>query len=138
MELKINILELASELAHEQVVKEMDSTGSAIYQIDSSGDERYTEEAQDEFNDWYDHYWTIIEKASIYPFKEGESYYTILKYKDKVYNLHEYKVIESCWDDQSEEYYRADPRRKLFESSTEALAYIDVLKNKKQIEELKK
>ena len=63
-----------------------------------------------------------------YPFKEGDDYYIVMKYKDKVYNLHKYEIIWSCWDDVSEELYNIDRRRKLFRTRNEAQEYISNLK----------
>ena len=70
----------------------------------------------------------IIMKTK-YPFEEGDDYYIVLKYKDKVYNLPEYKIIESCWDDVSEEIYDIDSSRELFKSREDAQEHINQLKN---------
>ena len=56
MDVSVNILELASELAHKVVEKEMKSH----LRIDSDGSVVYTEEAQDLFNEWYDYYYDLI------------------------------------------------------------------------------
>ena len=53
--IKINSLELASELAHAKLVNEW-SESIKIY-VDETADELvYTEEAQDIFNEFYDDY----------------------------------------------------------------------------------
>jgi len=67
---------------------------------------------------------------SRYPFKEGDDYYIVLKHKDRIYNLHEYEILWSCWDDVSEEIYNVEPVRKLFRTRNEAQEYINKLKNK--------
>ena len=59
MEKTINILELASELA-EMKVREI-LVFSRIYVREKNGDTRYSEEAQDLFNFWYDQYYDLIE-----------------------------------------------------------------------------
>lgn len=56
----INVLELASELADMQV-REVMVNFSDIYIEDSDGTTRYTEEAQDLFNEWYDSYSELIQ-----------------------------------------------------------------------------
>lgn len=56
----INVLELASELADMQV-REIMVNFSDIYIEDSDGSTRYTEEAQDLFNEWYDSYTELIQ-----------------------------------------------------------------------------
>jgi len=55
MEIKINAIELASELAHEMVCAKLQDDDNAIHMEDADGI-YYTEEAQDIFNEWYDHY----------------------------------------------------------------------------------
>jgi len=61
---KVNILELASELAHKELVSNW-SESIQIF-VDENADElTYTEEAQDIFNELYDEYYTLIEKMSI-------------------------------------------------------------------------
>ena len=63
-EIRVNILELASELAHQELVKDY-SDSIVIYEEDSNGDEYYTEEAQDLFNDLYDKYISFIKHFKI-------------------------------------------------------------------------
>jgi len=58
----INIVELASELADLELENNwMDSI--KVWVEEENGDLRYTEEAQDIFNDLYDKYYSIIENA---------------------------------------------------------------------------
>lgn len=63
-EIRVNILELASELAHQELVKDY-SDSIVIYEDDLAGIKHYTEEAQDLFNDLYDKYFTFIEQFKI-------------------------------------------------------------------------
>lgn len=51
----VNIVELASELAHQKVV-DNDTSNEPIINWDGT----YTEKAQDEFNDYYDEYYNLI------------------------------------------------------------------------------
>jgi hypothetical protein len=63
MNITINKIELASELANNRVVDEM-TKESDIYSLHSNGDTFYTDEAQDLFNQWYDYYLSVIESIA--------------------------------------------------------------------------
>lgn len=67
-EIKINIIELASELAERRVEEEFKKDplrfDNRIY-IEEENEVRYTEAAQDVFNTWYDYYYTEIEFQQI-------------------------------------------------------------------------
>lgn len=62
MNITINILELASELAHKDLVKQWGKS-IQIYEDEKAEVTVYTEEAQDIFNYLYDKYYTIIEQC---------------------------------------------------------------------------
>lgn len=66
MNVTINILELASELA--QADLELHMSYGAMYKDDGSV-MTYTDEAQDEFNELYDKYYSIIESCITTPTK---------------------------------------------------------------------
>jgi hypothetical protein len=55
----INHVELASELAHIEVIR-YHSSGRELYVVDDNGDERYADDIQDLFNDLYDMYYELI------------------------------------------------------------------------------
>lgn len=61
MNVTINILELASELA-EMEMEQNRKIGEITTIEDGSGCIIYTEEAQDVFNDLYDKYYSVIER----------------------------------------------------------------------------
>ena len=61
MNININILEVASELAHELVCSRFEDDDNAIYEDITSDIITYTEKAQDLFNDWYDYYYTFLD-----------------------------------------------------------------------------
>lgn len=63
MEITINTIELASELAHERV-RDYISFEHNIFVEEDEGTV-YTGEAQDIFNEWYDYYLTKIESTKI-------------------------------------------------------------------------
>lgn len=60
MNVTINILELASELAEAELFDNW-SDSIKIYNEDEDGT-KYTDEAQDVFNDLYDKYYSVIER----------------------------------------------------------------------------
>jgi len=67
MEIKINIVELASELANDAVYEYIMSeylSQSSIYKEESEVVE-YTEYGQKIFDQWYDYYYNIINKYKI-------------------------------------------------------------------------
>ena len=63
MEITINALELASELAHLKLESEWNES-IKIYEDEESEVLTYTDEAQDIFNEWYDYYLTKIEECN--------------------------------------------------------------------------
>ena len=56
----INILEVASELAHEIVCANFEDDDTLIYEEPTGGVSTYTEDAQDLFNEWYDRYYDFL------------------------------------------------------------------------------
>ena len=65
MDIKVNLVELATELAAEQVYEEFCPYGYAsIYQETEDGTE-YTADAQRSFDNWYDYYYDMVDKFKI-------------------------------------------------------------------------
>ncbi len=64
MNVTVNILELASELAHNELESVFNEVGVVIYNEDEDTFV-YTDEAQEVFNELYDKYYTIIEHLKI-------------------------------------------------------------------------
>lgn len=65
MNVTINIIELASELASIELEDNW-CDSIRIYEDDEDGEcTKYTDEAQDIFNDLYDKYYTMIEQTKI-------------------------------------------------------------------------
>jgi hypothetical protein len=60
---KVNIMELASELAEREVLKHFDNKLELVYENPSDSITTYTEEAQDLFNNLYDEFWEMIENS---------------------------------------------------------------------------
>lgn len=63
MELRINIVELASELADKELREKWDYRDGQADVDDGHGGIIYSEDAQDIFNRLYDEYYTIIEQC---------------------------------------------------------------------------
>jgi hypothetical protein len=59
MDIKVNVLELASELAHKDLV-EMVGDENKLFEDPTAGITVYTEHAQDKFNELYDYYYDVI------------------------------------------------------------------------------
>jgi hypothetical protein len=60
MNITINILEVASELAHKRVVSILKNDDDLIYEEPSAKITGYTDEAQDLFNEYYDEYFDFL------------------------------------------------------------------------------
>jgi len=59
-----DVLELASELAHNATIKNLDILdNSLMYEEDENGNQVYKEWVQDEFDANYDYYLTTIEQT---------------------------------------------------------------------------
>ena len=124
MKIKIKTRELARKLTNNRLVE--------IYGEDAIWRENivdfqglvYRDEVRDDANKYFEYYYNKIKEYIVYPFKEGDTYYTI----------ENMEVIESCWDDVSEEMYRSNPDRRLFEKESVALMYATQIKNDKKNE----
>ena len=66
MELKINIVEAAAELAEQKVVEHFEDL-KVVYQQEENGDTIYTEEAQEVFNAEYDEIFTKLVDCKVTP-----------------------------------------------------------------------
>ena len=129
MNVKLNIVELCSELAHNDL-KRIYGENTEIMEdvIEEYVGTRYKREVQKDFDEFYDYYYDIMVNSIVYPFKEGDDYYTI----------EDGEVIKSCWDEISEELYRANPDRRLFAKESVALMYLVQYNNEQKIKKLRK
>ena len=64
MNITINAIELASELAHDMVCAMLKEDSNAIYQEPTDRITTYTDNAQYMFDEWYDHYLHKIEQCN--------------------------------------------------------------------------
>jgi hypothetical protein len=60
MNVEINIVEAAAELAEKSVRLELEEKENLIYVFDKEGNSTYTEEAQELFNAYYDEYFDLL------------------------------------------------------------------------------
>ena len=120
MKIKIKTRDLARRLTNNKLIEIYGK--EAIWRENSTEFQGlvYRDEVIDDANKYFDYYYNEIKEQIAYPFKEGDIYYTI----------EDNEVIESCWDDVSEEIYRVNPERRLFEKESVALMYM--VQNKKQ------
>ena len=59
--ISINVIEVASELAHDQLLIEHNHDEDSLWQLDGdTGDFIYKDEIQDDFNDWYSYFETKL------------------------------------------------------------------------------
>jgi hypothetical protein len=65
MNITINLLEAASELAHEVVCAKFEDDDNAIYESTTDTITSYTEKAQGLFNEWHDHYYELLNNLKI-------------------------------------------------------------------------
>ena len=65
MDITINILEVASELAHSVVCEQFNYDSVNIYESVTDAVTNYTDEAQELFNEWYDYYYDFLLDLSI-------------------------------------------------------------------------
>ena len=64
MEITINVIELSSELAEEMVKIKFNYKENDIY-VEEDEEVKYTEQAQEIFNEWYDYYYDFLIKREI-------------------------------------------------------------------------
>lgn len=64
MEITINLIELSSELAEEMVKIKFNYKENDIY-VEEDEEVKYTEQAQEIFNEWYDYYYDFLIKREI-------------------------------------------------------------------------
>ena len=64
VEIKVNVLELASELAHSDIINIFGDDPETLY-IEDEDSYVYREEVQYEFNDRYDTYYDIIMSSEL-------------------------------------------------------------------------
>ena len=64
MEITINVIELSSELAEEMVNVKFNYEKNNIY-VEENEEIKYTEPAQEIFNEWYDYYYDFLIERKI-------------------------------------------------------------------------
>lgn len=61
MNITINILEVASELAHKEVARHFNYDATKIYEWVGDSETKYTENAQSIFDEQYDYFYEFLE-----------------------------------------------------------------------------
>ena len=61
MNITINILEVASELAHKEVARYFNYDATKIYEKVADNEIKYTENAQSTFDEQYDYFYEFLE-----------------------------------------------------------------------------
>lgn len=64
MEITIDVIELSSELAEEMVNVKFNYEENDIY-VEENEEVKYTEKAQEIFNEWYDYYYDFLIERKI-------------------------------------------------------------------------
>ena len=64
MEITINLIELSSDLAEETVKIKFNYKENDIY-VEEDEEVKYTEQAQEIFNEWYDYYYDFLLEREI-------------------------------------------------------------------------
>jgi hypothetical protein len=127
MKIKIKTKQLARELTNNKLKEIYGEEAVFEDNFDEFYGRKYRKEVMSDANKYFDYYYGKIKECIVYPFKEGETYYTIKNGK----------IIESCWDDISEEMYRSNPDIRFFKKESVALMYMVQYRNDEQIKLLK-
>ena len=113
MEIKINAVEVATRLAHRQLIIDFKIKGLKVYEehVTEFVGSKYTEQAQSIFDVHYDYYYDKITRNQVHPFREGDIYFTI----------EDGRIIKSVWDEQSIEMYIKNPYQIYFRTEEQAI-----------------
>lgn len=65
MDITINLLEVASELAHLVVCAKFEDDDDYMYEVITDTEISYIKEAQDLFDEWYDYYYELLNNLKI-------------------------------------------------------------------------
>ena len=131
MKIKIKTRELARKLTNNKLKEIYGDEAVFEDNYDEFYGRKYRKGVMDDARKYFDYYFNEIRDKIAYPFKEGDTYYMIRKMKDD-YNRDKLEVIESVWDDVSEQLYMEKPDEKLF--NNKASAYIHLIEMEKQKE----
>ena len=121
MKTKIKTRELARKLTNNKLREIYGEEAVFEDNYDEFYGRKYRKGVMEDANKYFDYYFSEIRDKIAYPFKEGDTYYVIDENN---------KVMESCWDEISEELYRSNPDKRLFEKESVALMYM--VQSKKQ------
>ena len=120
MKIKIKTRELARKLTNNKLREIYGEEAVFEDNFDEFYGRKYRKGVMGDANKYFNYFLNEIREQIAYPFEAGDTYYTI----------EDGKVVESCWDSISEELYRNNPSKKLFEKESVALMYM--VQNKKK------
>tara|TARA_R100000315_G_scaffold39370_1_gene16818 strand:+ start:690 stop:1094 length:405 start_codon:yes stop_codon:yes gene_type:complete len=132
MKIKIKTKELARKLTNSKLKEIYGEEAVFEDNYDEFYGSKYRKEVMDDANKYFDYYYGKIKECIVYPFKEGETYYTIVKSGNR------HDIQENVWDDISEEMYRSNPDIRFFKKESVALMYMVQHRNDEQVKMLKK
>jgi hypothetical protein len=126
MKVKIKTKALARRLANNKLIEIYGKDAIWEDTIDEFYGRKYKKEVLSDATRLFEHFLSEIRDHIVYPFKEGDTYYTVIRSGDR------YDVQESIWDNISEEVYRKNPHIKLFETESQAYSYVShIIKKEK-------
>ena len=128
MKVKIKTKALARRLANNKLIEIYGKDAIWEDTIDEFNGRIYKKEVLSDAKRLFEHFFSEIRDHIAYPFKKGDTYYTVETMKDE-YNRNKLEVIESVWDDVSEELYMEKPNMKLFDNK--ASAYMHLIEKEK-------
>ena len=123
MKIKIKTKELARKLTNNKLREIYGDEAVFEDNYDEFYGRKYRKEVMDDAKKYFDYFYNEIKENIAYPFEEGDTYYTVVTMKDE-YNRDKLEVIESVWDDISEQLYIEKPKMKLFNSKVSAYMHL--------------
>ena len=121
MKIKIKTRELARKLTNNKLREIYGDEAVFEDNYDEFYGRKYRKGVMDDARKYFDYYFSEIRDKIAYPFKEGDTYYAIDENNE---------VVKYYWNEVSEELYRSNPNKRLFEKESVALMYM--VQSKKQ------
>lgn len=128
MKIKIKTKELARKLTNNKLKEIYGEEAVFEDNYDEFYGMKYREGVIDDARKYFLYYKEEIMNHISFPYKEGDTYYTVETVKDE-YNRNKLEVIKSVWDDASEQLYMEKPDTKLFDNK--ASAYMHLIEKEK-------
>ena len=97
MKIKIKTRDLARRLTNNKLREIYGDEAVFEDNFDEFYGRKYRKGVMGDANKYFNYFLNEIREQIVYPFKEGDTYYTIIKSEDR------HEIQESVWDDISEE-----------------------------------